>query len=94
MTTDHRNVDRRSVLTAGLGVGGGAGLNAADAQAGPRHSPRLAAAEVPAGAHGLFPGAASDQAAALQAAIDEAAARGAPLLLPPGRVRTGPLTLR
>ena len=42
----------------------------------------------------MKPGAAQDQSAALQAAIDEAARRGAPLLLPPGRFRTGRLQLR
>jgi uncharacterized secreted repeat protein (TIGR03808 family) len=94
VTTDRRNVDRRSVLTASLGVGVGAGLTAASAHAGPRNASRLAAAEVPASEHGLIPGAASDQAPALQTAIDAAAARGAPLMLPPGRLRTGPLTLR
>lgn len=82
-------LDRRHVLGAGLM----AGLAAASAQAGPRRE-RLAAAEVPAADLGLVPGAAHDQAAALQTVIDEAANRGAALTLPPGRFRVGALTLR
>ena len=42
---------------------------------------------------GLVPGAEHDQTAPLQAAIDAAAKRGAPLLLPPGRFRVGALQL-
>lgn len=89
-------LDRRSVLSAGLGAG--LGLSAAAAHAGPRterDAARLAAAELPSAAElGLKAGAAHDQSAALQAAIDQAAGRGAPLLLPPGRFRTGMLQLR
>jgi uncharacterized secreted repeat protein (TIGR03808 family) len=88
--------DRRRVLSAGLGVGLGAGLGAATAaHAGPRHE-RAAAlrAAFSASDLGLEPGAQRDQAAALQALIDEAANRGEPLLLPPGRYRTGALVLR
>jgi uncharacterized secreted repeat protein (TIGR03808 family) len=43
---------------------------------------------------GLKHGSSQDQSRALQAAIDEAASRGAALLLPPGRFRTGRLQLR
>jgi hypothetical protein len=79
-------IDRRSILSAGLGAGIGAGLSNIAANTGP-HSEheRLAVAEVPsAGELGLKPGAPQDQSRALQAAIDEAANRGLPLLLPPG----------
>jgi uncharacterized secreted repeat protein (TIGR03808 family) len=91
-------IDRRSILSAGLGAGIGVGLSgaAAAANAGPRPDrDRLAAAQVPPAAElGLKPGAAQDQSVALQAAIDAAASRGAPLLLPPGRFRVGKLDLR
>ena len=91
-------IDRRSILSAGLGAGIGVGLSgaAAAANAGPRPDrDRLAAAQVPPPAElGLKPGAAQDQSVALQAAIDAAASRGAPLLLPPGRFRVGKLDLR
>ncbi len=86
-------IDRRSILSAGIGVG----LTGLAANAGPRseHEARLAAVEVPSAADlGLSAGSAQDQSRALQAAIDEAANRGAPLLLPPGRFRTGKLQLR
>ena len=90
--------NRRSLLSAGLGVGFGAGLSSIAAAAGPRserEAARLAATEVPsAGELGLKPGSTQDQTATLQAAIDEAANRGAPLLLPSGRFRTGRLQLR
>lgn len=43
---------------------------------------------------GLIPNSQADQTAALQAAIDGAARRGAPLALPPGTFRTRTLTLR
>lgn len=91
-------IDRRSILSAGLGASIGVGLSgaAAAANAGPRPDrDRLAAAQVPPAAElGLKPGAAQDQSVALQAAIDAAASRGAPLLLPPGRFRVGKLDLR
>ncbi len=70
-------LDRRSVLSAGLG----AGLAAATAKAGPRSDAegvRLAATALPSIAElGLKPGAEHDQSAAMQAAIDDAAKRGA-----------------
>jgi len=87
-------LDRRTMLSAGLG----AGLAAAAAKAGPRsegETSRLAAMAQPTPAElGLEPGARHDQSAALQAAIDEAANRGAPLVLPPGRYRASKLMLR
>jgi uncharacterized secreted repeat protein (TIGR03808 family) len=88
-------LDRRTILTAGLGAGLTA---AAAAKAGPRSEAgqaRLAAMAIPSASElGLEPGASHDQSAPLQAAIDEAASRGAPLLLPPGRYRVGRLKLR
>lgn len=42
---------------------------------------------------GLRPGASEDQSRQLQAALQQAAARGAPLLLPPGRYRVGGVVL-
>ena len=88
-------MDRRTVLTAGLGAGLGASLAASKAQAGPRMPLQPAAAEASDGDDlGLIPGAATDQAVVLQGAIDAAAARGAPLRLPPGVLRVSALTLR
>ena len=90
-------LDRRSVLSAGLSAGLGAGLGAGTANAGPRDEragTREPATRASAAELGLEPGAAHDQSAALQAAIDEAANRGVTLELPPGRFRTGPLKLR
>ena len=82
-------LDRRSVLSAGIVAGIAAGATAA----GPR-----AAAARPRGGTGntlaLEPGSASDQAGVLQSAIDEAASRGEPLELPPGRFRIGSIELR
>jgi len=83
-------LDRRSVLSAGLG----AGLAATAASAGPRSNADRVRNAASAAELGLEPGAERDQSAALQAAIDEAANRGAPLLLPAGRFRSGPLKLR
>lgn len=77
-------VDRRTILSTGLVS---AGFVAA-AAAGPRADARAAPA-----ASGLMPRD-GDQTAELQAAIDNAAARGAPLTLGPGTFRVGALTLR
>lgn len=88
-------LDRRTMLAAGLGAGL---TTAAAAKAGPRSEAqhaRVAAVALPSAADlGLEPGSERDQSRALQTAIDEAAKRGAPLHLPPGRFRVGPLTLR
>jgi uncharacterized secreted repeat protein (TIGR03808 family) len=90
--------DRRSLLSTGLVAGLGAGLSSIGAAAGPRperEAARVAAAELPsAGELGLKPGSTQDQSAVLQAAIDQAASRGAPLFLAPGHFRTGRLQLR
>jgi uncharacterized secreted repeat protein (TIGR03808 family) len=86
-------LDRRSVLSAGLGAGL---VSALPAQAGPRHEEvRTAGLLPPAPAElGLEPGSAREQTSALQTAIDEAANRRQPLALPPGRYRAGALQLR
>ena len=91
-------LDRRSVLSAGLGAGLGAGLvGGGAAHAGPRRdealNSTLRAAFSPAEL-GLEANSKRDQAATLQRAIDEAANRGVPLLLPPGRFRASALVLR
>lgn len=87
-------VDRRTMLSVGLGAGIATGLAASATGAGARE--RIAANAMPLSAAelGLKSDAKQDQSAALQAAIDEAANRGTPLLLPPGRFRTGLLKLR
>ena len=80
-------LDRRSLLGAGVAAGVVAG-----AVAGPRPAAARAHGDTPD--LELQAGSARDQAPALQAAIDAAAARGAPLVLPAGRFRSGPLQLR
>lgn len=82
-------LDRRNVLTAGIAAGlavGGATCGARPAEARTRSGS--------GDTSGLVPGSANDQTAALQAALDDAASRGAPLELPPGRYRVGTLELR
>ena len=79
--------DRRALLASGLAT---AGLATAAAAAGPR-----AQAKAPAAGASLFaPEGDGDQTRALQAAIDAAAQRGAPLLLAPGLFRVGRIALR
>lgn len=80
---------RRSLLGAGAGSGLGllAGLPSAMA-AGGAQGPALDARKL-----GLRPDAPGDQTAALQAAVDRAAADGAPLFLPAGRYETGNLRI-
>ena len=70
--------DRRRLLQL---TGAGLALSAVPAQAA---APTAA----------VIPGSPNDQSASLQAAIDDAAARGAPLVLPAGTFRAGSLTLR
>jgi uncharacterized secreted repeat protein (TIGR03808 family) len=82
-------LDRRVVLSASLG----AGLAATVANAGPRQRVGEIEGAAAAAELGLVAGAEHDQTAPLQAAIDAAAKRGAPLVLPPGRFRVGALIL-
>ncbi len=79
-------LDRRSLL----GAGAAAGL-AVGATAGPR--PAMARSHASRADIGLVSGSAADQAPVLQQAIDAAAASGAPVELPPGHFRVGPLKL-
>lgn len=90
------HLDRRSLIGAGAALGSALVVTAAEA-AGPREKRQATAepgATLPAAEFGLRPGATNDQTEGLQRAIDTAAARGAPLLLPAGRYETGTLTLR
>ena len=89
-------LDRRSLLGAGATLGGALLATAAEA-AGPRErrqAPTEPRAVLPASEAGMTPDLAGDQTEALQRAIDAAAARRAPLLLPAGRYETRTLTLR
>ncbi|MGE3227836.1 MAG: TIGR03808 family TAT-translocated repetitive protein [Hyphomicrobium sp.] len=80
-------LDRRTLLTAGATS---AGFAAAAAVAGPRAQAEPVPPSVPV----LEPDGSADQTAALQAAIDHAAERGAPLMLAPGIFRVGAIVLR
>jgi uncharacterized secreted repeat protein (TIGR03808 family) len=82
------HLDRRALLSTGAAS---AGLVAATAAAGPRGSEAGAA---PQSSLTIAPDDGTDQTAALQAAIDEAARLGAALTLAPGTFRVGPLALR
>lgn len=82
------DLDRRALLSTGL-VSAGL-VTTAGATAGPREASRA----VPASTFSIAPDGDGDQTAALQAAIDEAAARRAPLMLAPGVFRVGALELR
>lgn len=81
-------IDRRSLIAAGLG----GGIAATTAEAGPRANRVQAIGALDP--MGLRSESAESQTDRLQALIDAAAQRKAPLTLPPGRFRTGPLTLR
>lgn len=80
------HLDRRVLLSTGLATGLATTTGAA---AAPRR-------EIPADGpmFSISPGDGADQTAALQAAIDEAAVRRAPLYLAPGVYRVGALTLQ
>ena len=79
----HMGTNRRTVLLGSLAV-----ALAAPAKAAPLPTFGLDAAHF-----GVRPGAATDQSAALQRAIDQAAHTRAPLMLAPGVYRAGGLTL-
>ena len=81
--------DRRNVLSAGIAAGLAAGVSTAGAR-----SAEARTRDAATGGAGLVPGSATDQTAALQAALDAATGRGAPLELPAGRYRVGALELR
>ena len=82
-------LDRRNVLSAGLAAGLAAGASTAGAR-----SAEARTRDAATGSASLVPGSATGQTAALQAALDAATARGAPLELPAGRYRVGALELR
>lgn len=88
-------LDRRTLLSTGLVSAGVASTElafAATAAAGPRAPERTTSAAGVVFAPAVRDG--QDQTAALQAAIDQAAERGAPLVLAPGRFTVGALALR
>ncbi len=85
------SLDRRSIIGAGLGLG--VAVTAARATES-RSSPRTFAANAIEFSPGLVPDAANDQSALLQAAIDTAAEKGAPLVLPPGKFIVSDVRLR
>lgn len=84
--------NRRSLLATGLGAGASLAFATA-ATAGTRASETKHKIIV-VDDTGLKPDATLDQTSVLQAAIDTAALRGAPLHLPAGTFRVGTLTLR
>ncbi len=86
------NIDRRSLFAAfAASAGAGAATPVLARDAG--DVPPTARAEIDAGALGVRANAAEDQSAALQHAIERAAAAGAVLRLPPGIYRVGALQL-
>ncbi len=92
-------LDRRTLLSAGaLSAGAGLGMLAAArpaAAAGTREMHALEPGTQPSHWQNskLQPGSLEDQTEALQAALEDAAARRVPLYLPAGTLRSGPLTL-
>lgn len=89
--------DRRLFLGSTAALGAGLAATAASA-AGPRPAATAAASRpqtaAPASELGLEANSERDQTQRMQAAIDRLAPTGTPLWLPPGRYRTGALTLR
>lgn len=83
---------RRDILSMGL-FGTAAAVLPAHAQSRGTAAGPLGHLGLDAGQLGLRPGASEDQSRQLQAALKQAAARGAPLLLPPGRYRVGGVAL-
>jgi uncharacterized secreted repeat protein (TIGR03808 family) len=87
------HLDRRTLLSTGLvsaGLAATAQATTPPAAAGPRDD---SGADDPPSLV-IHPKTAGDQTAELQAAIDQAAERGAALTLAPGTFRVGPITLR
>lgn len=85
-------LSRRGLLAAGL-VGAAWPTLLAWAQPTPANRGPLGHLGLDASQFGLRPGASEDQAQRLQAALNEASKRGAPLVLPPGRYRLGAVQL-
>ncbi|MGH6931785.1 MAG: TIGR03808 family TAT-translocated repetitive protein [Dongiaceae bacterium] len=86
------DLDRRSLLSAGLTASAALAATAA-AAAGPR-KPVLEISQLTVAELALNPKSLDDQTAKLQAAIDDSATSRAPLHLPAGTFRTSALTLR
>jgi uncharacterized secreted repeat protein (TIGR03808 family) len=84
-------LDRRSILTAGVGLGAAASTAHADDGKPLRDAFRQIAHDI---VPGLEPNADRDQTAVLQSAIDAAAAKDVPLVLPPGVFRVSDVRLR
>ncbi|MDQ8698306.1 TIGR03808 family TAT-translocated repetitive protein [Hyphomicrobium sp. LHD-15] len=84
-------LDRRTLLSTGLVS---TGLAAAGLSATAVAGPRPQASEAPGSLPMIAPVDGSDQTTELQIAVDTAAERGIPLVLPPGRFRVGHLELR
>jgi uncharacterized secreted repeat protein (TIGR03808 family) len=82
-------LDRRNVLSAGIAAGLAAGVSTTGVR-----SAEARTRDAATGSASLVPGSATDQTAALQAALDAATSRGLPLDLPAGRYRLGALELR
>ena len=85
-------LSRRSVLAMGL-FGTASAVLPASAQSRGTAAGPLGHLGLDAGQLGLRPGVTEDQSRQLQAALKQATARGAPLLLPPGRYRVGGVAL-
>jgi uncharacterized secreted repeat protein (TIGR03808 family) len=85
-------LSRRGVLAMGL-FGTASVVLPARAQSRGAAAGPLSHRGLDAGQFGLRPGATEDQSRQLQTALKQAAARGAPLLLPPGRYRIGGVLL-
>ncbi len=85
-------LSRRGVLALGLFGTASVILPARAQSRGPAAGP-LGHLGLDAGQLGLRPGASEDQSRQLLAALKQAAARGAPLVLPPGRYRVGGVAL-
>jgi uncharacterized secreted repeat protein (TIGR03808 family) len=83
------DVNRRHLIGAAGLVAGAITVAAEPARAAPLTS----TLGRDASQYGVRPGSPDDQTRALQRAIDDAARAGAPLALPPGVYRSGPLTL-
>ena len=83
--------DRRSILAAGLGLSATVGAAHAAEKTTLRDAFRQIAHDI---VPGLQPDADHDQTPLLQTAIDAAAEKNAPLVLPPGTYRVGDLRLR
>ncbi|WP_336809493.1 TIGR03808 family TAT-translocated repetitive protein [Bosea sp. MMO-172] len=83
---------RRSVLAMGL-FGTASAVLPAHAQSRAPAATPLGHLGLDASQLGLRPGATEDQSRQFQTALKQAAARGAPLLLPPGRYRVGGIML-